>query len=120
MSEELPGLERIRVKFLDMLEDRQASIAQHALRAWESDDKASRNNNLLSAQNILHQIAGTAGSLGFGPLGEAARACEHQIIDHIEAAVAPRQSLVDVMLSMDYFVSISRTLLNEKSRRKAS
>ena len=32
---ELPGIERIRARFLDMLEQRQRALAEHALAAWE-------------------------------------------------------------------------------------
>ena len=32
---ELPGIERIRARFLEMLEQRQSALAEHALAAWE-------------------------------------------------------------------------------------
>lgn len=84
MAESLPGLERVRERFLTMLTDRKERIASHALAAWEGETLEDVNGNLASAQSILHQIAGTAGSLGFAALGESAHACENEIIAHLE------------------------------------
>ncbi|KZY05970.1 MULTISPECIES: Hpt domain-containing protein [unclassified Sulfitobacter] len=79
----LPGLERIRARFVEMLSDRQARIAQHTLDAWNGGTPEQINENLAAAQAILHQIAGSAGSIGFAELGSTARACEAQIIEHL-------------------------------------
>lgn len=81
---ELPGLEKVRARFIEMLEDRQARIATHALAAWEGETVEEINGNLESAKAILHQIAGTAGSLGFTDLGVTARQCEEEVIAHLE------------------------------------
>jgi HPt (histidine-containing phosphotransfer) domain-containing protein len=61
----LPGLDRVRDRFLTMLEDRKTNIASHAIAAWEADCVEDICAHLAAAQSILHQIAGSAGSLGF-------------------------------------------------------
>ena len=66
---ELPGLDRVRNRFLEMLVPRQEQIAAHAVAAWDGETVEEITGNLASAQAILHQIAGTAGSLGFVDLG---------------------------------------------------
>lgn len=85
---EMPGLERIRDRFIEMLEDRKAMIAQHALAAWDGETAEEINANLENARNILHQIAGTAGTVGFPDLGTTAQQCEAQIIAHLEGDYA--------------------------------
>ncbi|MEP1765673.1 MAG: Hpt domain-containing protein [Sulfitobacter sp.] len=85
---ELPGLEHIRNRFIELLQDRKTSIAQHALAAWDAETAVSINSNLESARCILHQIAGTAGTVGFPELGETAHQCEAQIIAHLEGSYA--------------------------------
>ena len=96
---ELPGIERIRARFLEMLEQRQRALAEHALAAWEGTSLQDINDNLTEARRILHQIAGTAGSLGFDDLGTIARDNEVAIDTHLDgpsgkiAAARPRLSL---------------------------
>jgi len=85
---EMPGLDRIRDRFVDLLADRKVSIAQHALAAWDAETAEEININLENARNILHQIAGTAGTVGFPQLGETAHQCETQIIAHLEGPYA--------------------------------
>lgn len=108
----MPGLERVRSRFLLLLETRQAEIADHALTAWDSMDTVKVHRHLEAAQNILHQIAGTAGSLGFGSLGHIARECEYAIIAHLENENGPELP-EHVMAQMDYMVSQSQALLSE-------
>lgn len=102
---ELPGLDRIRTRFLEMLKDRQVAIAEHALVAWESYELDEINTSLASASTILHQIAGTAGSLGFEELGVTARTVEIAINDHLngmdaDLAICPGA----LIFHMDEFV----------------
>lgn len=85
---ELPGLDHIRVHFLELLEGRKTSIARHALAAWDGETVQDITTNLERARSTLHQIAGTAGILGFSELGESARRCEAQIIAHLEGQYA--------------------------------
>ncbi|ASM74796.1 MULTISPECIES: Hpt domain-containing protein [Roseobacteraceae] len=77
------GLEKIRSRFLDLLEARRQSIAHHAVQAYDGITVEDVNDNLAAARDILHQIAGTAGSLGFEELGASARFCENEIIAHL-------------------------------------
>lgn len=76
-----PGLERIRARFLEMLDER--------LTEMERLSKDPSRESLLASQLILHKIAGSAGTLGLADLGERARICENQIISHLDSG-APR------------------------------
>ena len=62
---ELPGLDRIRFRFLDLLTERKVLVAQHALAAWDGETADDINENLEAACSILHQISGTAGTVGY-------------------------------------------------------
>ncbi|WP_298860878.1 Hpt domain-containing protein [uncultured Sulfitobacter sp.] len=85
---QIPGLDRIRLRFLDLLEHRKVNIARHALAAWDGETAEEINANLEAARSILHQIAGTAGTVGYEALGITAQHCEAQIIAHIEGPYA--------------------------------
>ncbi|MEW9919240.1 Hpt domain-containing protein [Marimonas sp. MJW-29] len=115
MVDQLPGLERVRERFLTMLAERKERIATHALGAWEGETLEEVNGNLASAQAILHQIAGTAGSLGFAPLGQSAHACENEIIAHLEGpdadlAICPGE----LIFFLDNFVGACDALLESR------
>lgn len=113
---ELPGIDRIRLRFLQMLCDRQFAIAEHALAAWESDTVDGINSNLTSARTLFHQIAGTAGSLGSEELGEEARTCEITIDKHLESAQAEVATCPsELIFGMDDFLKISQALIEENS-----
>ena len=88
LAQEMPGIERIRARFVELLDTRKTHIAQHALAAWDGECTDVINTNLQEAQNILHQIAGTAGTVGYPSLGATAQQCEAQIIAHLEGAYA--------------------------------
>lgn len=116
MPSELLGLDRIRARFLSMLAERQIHIAHHALAAWESDTAEAQRVNLQEAQHVLHQIAGSAGSLGFDALGQAARECEGAIINHVETIVSDDCELPHTILEqLDTFVSMSQDLISKNS-----
>ncbi|MEH6831360.1 MAG: phosphorelay protein [Sulfitobacter sp.] len=85
---EMPGLDRIRHRFLDLLAERKMLIAQHALAAWDGETAEGINENLETACSILHKIAGTAGTVGYPELGITAQHCEAQIITHLEGDYA--------------------------------
>jgi HPt (histidine-containing phosphotransfer) domain-containing protein len=109
----MPGIEAIQARFVTLLEERQTSIAHHALNAWDGTTVEEINGSLAAAQSTLHQIAGTAGSLGFAELGTSARACEIEIIAHLEGpdadlAICP----VELISRLDKFVSDCRTLID--------
>ena len=109
----MPGIEAIQHRFVTLLEERQGIIAQHALNAWEGETVEQVNSNLASAQATLHQIAGSAGSLGFGELGTCARNCEIEIISHLDGpdadlAICPGE----LMHHLDLFISDCRTLID--------
>ena len=70
------GLTRIRNQFLDRLIDRRDVILKNILDASEESDRALCAESLIAARQVLHQIAGTAGTLGYGKLGHDARHLE--------------------------------------------
>ncbi|MCX7560205.1 Hpt domain-containing protein [Sulfitobacter sp. F26204] len=117
MIDTLPGIERIRTRFLTMLKTRQGDIASHALSAWETTDVDAFRDHLAAAQGILHQIAGSAGSLNFGTLGTAARQCENDILGFLESDESATATVPgEIMESLDTFVSLSQALLDENSK----
>ncbi|MEP5173949.1 Hpt domain-containing protein [Sulfitobacter dubius] len=109
MLAELPGIERIRKRFVEMLAERQTQIASHGLAAWDATTVEEIKGNLASAQAILHQIAGSAGSLGFEELGRMARKCETQIVDHLAGPSANRADCpIEIISELDGFVAQCR------------
>lgn len=73
------GLNRIRTQFLIKLSERRDLILQYALAAAEASHQNDVARNLSRAKDVLHQIAGTAGTLGFGTFGADARRLEEAI-----------------------------------------
>lgn len=115
-AEALPGLEEIKVRFLALLEERKSVIAHHTLAAWEATDPNKVRYHLETAQNILHQIAGSAGSMGFDALGKAARDGENEIISHFEGVERNDARFpVEIISRTDAFVSLSQALLTENA-----
>lgn len=115
MMNELPGIDRVRGRFLDMLEQRQSAIAGHALAAWDGQSLEDINSNLASAQAVLHQISGSAGSLGWSELGISARDCEMEIIAHLEGpdadlAICPGE----LIYHLDLFVTSCREVIADQ------
>ena len=109
----LPGIDRIRSRFLEMLKTRQISIAEYALTAWESYELEEINGSLTLARTLLHQIAGTAGSLGFEDLGNQARSIETEIDAHLagpdaDLAICPSP----LFFQLDSFVQLCQTVLD--------
>lgn len=105
------GLEKIRGRFLDLLKTRQQNIAHHAVLAYDSTSMAEVNVNLSAARDILHQIAGTAGSLGFEDLGNSARHCENEIVTHLNT---PNDAMTHcphtLLVQLDDFVGQCRSI----------
>lgn len=110
----LPGIERIKQRFLGLLKDRQATIAHHVLSAWDSTVAPDVVAHLEAAQAVLHQVAGSAGSLGFDELGQAARDSENGIIAHLscpetELAAIPTK----LMKQLGNFLALSAALIDD-------
>ena len=113
---ELPGIERIRARFLEMLEQRQRALAEHALAAWEGTSLQDINDNLTEARRILHQIAGTAGSLGFDDLGTIARDNEGAIDTHLDGPSGKIASCpTEIIFGLDDFLKSSEALIAEQA-----
>ena len=76
---ELPGIERIRARFLDMLEQRQRALAEHALAAWEGSTLQEINDNLAEARYHSAPDRGHGRFFGVrrsGHRGARQRACD--------------------------------------------
>lgn len=111
LAHQMPGMDRIRLRFLDLLHDRKTNIAQHALAAWDGETIDVINQNLEQARNILHQIAGTAGTVGYPELGIVAQQCEAQIIAHLEGAYADLAICPgEIIWRIDTFVEVCDAL----------
>ena len=85
---EMPNCNRVRHPFLNLLTERKAAIARHALAAWDGETAEIINANLEQARSILHQIADTAATAGYAELGITAQHCESQIVAHLEGSYA--------------------------------
>lgn len=108
---EMPGLDRIRSRFIDLLTERKTLIAEHALAAWDGQTAEEINSNLEAARGILHQIAGTAGTVGYPDLGETAQKCEALIIAHLEGSNGMATACPgEIIWCIDTFVEACGTL----------
>jgi HPt (histidine-containing phosphotransfer) domain-containing protein len=115
LADQLPGLDRIRCRFVELLEDRKTLIAQHALAAWDAQTADQINGHLEEARSLLHQIAGTAGTVGYPELGIIAQSCEAKIIDHLEGSYADLAVCPDeIIWRIDRFVEACGTLSTEE------
>lgn len=117
-AQAMPGLEPIRQRFRSMLAERKSDIAFHILEAWNASQDARGAEvvagNLEDAQRMLHKIAGSAGSLGFGELGEAAFQGENEIIALLGLCNgAPQAVSDDVMNAVDAFLICCDTVMDE-------
>lgn len=94
----------------------QRALAEHALAAWEGSTLQEINDNLAEARTILHQIAGTAGSLGFDDLGTVARDNELAIDAHLDG---PKGKIAncptEIIFGLDDFLKSSEALIAEQS-----
>lgn len=109
MMRNFPGLEPIRQRFRATLPERQSDVAHHALEAWNASQEGGAAKtvaaHLEEVRNRLHTIAGSAGSLGFGELGEAAFHGEAEIISYLEREDGtPSQVPADVIYAIDSFI----------------
>ncbi len=102
----LPGFAALRTKYMLILDERQAAIAAHTMDAWNAETAEAKAASLASAGEILHKIAGTAGSFGLPDVGAAASNCERMIDAHLDdpgSDVLPCPS--EILIEIDEFVS---------------
>jgi len=117
-SEILPGIQKVRDRFLDMLGERQTQLATHIVGTWDSRVGADVVRELEAAGSILHKIAGSAGSLGFSELGARARKCEELIVATLQGQVDCPDLSDDLLLELDAFVQlIFETLKRAQAER---
>ena len=83
---------------------------------WEKGRECLSLSNLAEARTILHQIAGTAGSLGFDDLGTVARDNELAIDAHLDG---PKGKIAncptEIIFGLDDFLKSSEALIAEQS-----
>jgi HPt (histidine-containing phosphotransfer) domain-containing protein len=105
---------RVRARFIGMLQDRQETIAGHAVAAWDARSVEDISGHLRAAQAVLHQIAGTAGSLGFPDLGTKAHVCENEIIDHLNSPDSRKPRCPDeIIFNLDQFLQDCQVVLDQ-------
>ncbi len=110
---DLPGIDQVRARFIEMLKERKTMIASYAIAAWGSKTLVDTQKNLVAAQTILHQIAGSAGSLGFHALGQSAKDCEDEITKHLESAAANLPNCpAEIVHHFDVFIADCQNLLD--------
>ncbi len=71
------ALAKVRDRFVGALPDREAAVGSLL---QEIDQTSVSENGLREAQLHLHQMAGTAATLGFKELGDVSCACEDEIL----------------------------------------
>lgn len=114
IADQIPGIEQVKFRFLEMLHERQKNIAAHAVSAWDGKSSEEINEHLSGAQKILHQISGTAGSLGFATLGDAASFCENEILVHLASPEAQDATCPGgLIVQLDQFVVDCCALLED-------
>lgn len=82
---QLSALARIRVRFLEKLADREIRLREAICVASESGPRNDQIAALKECKAILHQLAGSAGTVGFHQLGSSALSCEEEIRQHLDA-----------------------------------
>ena len=95
------GLNRIRNQFLARLFDRRQQILWYTRKAGEANTPKESQKHLAEVRNILHQIAGTAGTLGFADFGSTARQIENDIDVYLSESPAVHASsdMLDDLIS---------------------
>ncbi|MCR8726088.1 Hpt domain-containing protein [Frigidibacter sp. ROC022] len=103
LAHKLPGIARIRERFLEMHDERHDAL-EDALTLISSGEDCQQA--LLTARDILHKIAGSAGSLGFADLGEAAGKAETVVQEHIDTNFRDQTPVTE---ELDRFLELSIT-----------
>ena len=94
------GLSRIRNQFLARLFDRRQQILWNTLKAEKASDPVESHKHLTAVRDILHQIVGTAATLGFAEFGFSARQIENDIdvfLEGSEGSFASAELLQDIV-----------------------
>jgi len=109
----LPGIARIRARFVGMLGDRLSELESLVAGGNGIVPEPAALND---AKAILHKIAGSAGTLGLQDLGEAARTCENDIICYLDTG-AP--GLPKIFNDLGDFAELAEDLLEEEQPEDA-
>lgn len=102
------GLARIRARFDTLLHERLHAL-DHAVA--QCPDPSRRDAALGEAHAILHTIAGTAGSLGLGELGDHAGRSELRVRSCLRGGGSDWPAAVAAICD---FVALARPLLQER------
>ena len=103
----IPGIGRIRARFLDMLPDRLNELEEFFT---EMQEDSLDMEALDQSQGILHKIAGTAGTLGLQELGDMARTCENNIVGLMKNGTP---DLEQVFIDLGRFFAIAEEALED-------
>lgn len=103
-SPELPELAQVRARFLEMHHTRQDRLEILLERVSQGEDVAT---HLTEAKGVLHQIAGIAGTLGYGRLGTEAREVEFLLDAQLaSAADEPGEAIVAIDRFLDTAMAV--------------
>jgi chemotaxis protein histidine kinase CheA len=91
------GMSRLKKRFVETHYERHDRLEDLAVTLQQTNPPASAAQEV---ESILHKIAGTAGSVGFKELGEAAQQVEVFIRDHAASNQAAIVKVLDAFLDV--------------------
>ncbi|MET1079827.1 MAG: diguanylate cyclase [Pseudomonas sp.] len=86
-------LQQLGQQFAERLQQELPALAEQARQLLAVESEAQRQAALLALRDQLHKLAGSAGTFGFGGLGERARALEQQADQWLQQTQQQRQVL---------------------------
>ncbi|QQA42032.1 Hpt domain-containing protein [Pelagovum pacificum] len=98
-----PAMQRVRAAFLRVHVDRHDRLEELNLRL---SSKRATSEDVREAEDILHKIAGAAGTLGLRELGDAARDVEILFLEAREAGFGDAGTL---SRALEWFLNLSIT-----------
>lgn len=104
------AIERLRIKFLDLL--RQRLVVVHTCLEKGATDAEDLEQSLF----VVHKVAGSAGTLGLKHLGDVARRCEETLLhDQQTTGTISAQSRAE----LDRFVTFANAVLETHDQLSA-
>lgn len=102
-------LQALNEKFAERLEAELAELKQRAEQLLHAREQERRRGLMLDLHERLHRLAGTAGTFGFGALGEQSRSLEQRAERWLEAAKPSGQALAAFIKAVQQMVISERT-----------
>ncbi|MCQ4257892.1 diguanylate cyclase [Stutzerimonas stutzeri] len=102
-------LQALNEKFAERLRDELAELEQRADRLLQTREQEQRRQLMLELNERLHRLAGTAGTFGFGALGEQSRLLEQRTEGWLEAAKPSGQALAAIIKAIQQMVATGRS-----------